>query len=105
MFLVPFLFIIICSEAEVSLFRYVLYLCPGAVYIPPDVAELSAGDAVKVELDPDLFKIAQDDHGGWNDLMAEVYTQLVVYMRCKREAKGWIPCDCPVFFFLFKLTC
>ena len=64
------------SEAVVSLFGYVhvLYSCPGAVYIPPDVAELSAGDAVKVELDPDLFKIAQDDHGGWNDLMAEVHT-------------------------------
>ena len=81
-----------------------LYSCPGAVYIPPDVAELSAGDAVKVELDPDLFKIAQDEHGGWNDLMAEVYTQLVVYMRCKREAMGSIPCDYPDFS-LFKLTC
>ena len=46
----------------------------GAAYIPPDVAELSAGDAVKVELDPDLFKIAQEEHGGWSDLMAEVLT-------------------------------
>ena len=51
-----------------------LYSYTGAEYIPPDVAELSAGDTVRVELDPDLFKIAQEEHGGWNDLMAEVYT-------------------------------
>ena len=50
----------------------VLHSCAGADYIPPDVTELSAGDAVRVELDPDLFKIAQEDHGGWNNLMAEV---------------------------------
>ena len=36
------------------------------------MVELSAGDAVKVELDPDLFRIAQEEHGGWNDMMAEV---------------------------------
>ena len=36
------------------------------------MAELSAGDAVRVELDPDLFKITQEEHGGWSDLMAEV---------------------------------
>ena len=46
--------------------------CSGAPYLPPNPSELSAGDAVRVELDPDLFKIAQEDHGGWNDLMAEV---------------------------------
>ena len=45
---------------------------PGATYIPSDKLELSAGDTVRVELDPDLFKIAQEQHGGWNDAMAEV---------------------------------
>ena len=55
----------------------VLYLCTGVAYIPPDVAELSAGDPVTVELDPDLFKIAQEEHGGWSDLMAEVTAYLV----------------------------
>lgn len=57
--------------------------CAGATYIPPDESELSAGDAVKVELDPDLFKIAQEEHGGWNDAMAEVRTV------CERE---WMLC-------------
>ena len=38
------------------------------------MSEVSAGDAVRVELDPDLFKIAQEEHGGWNDGMAEVRT-------------------------------
>ncbi len=33
---------------------------------------LAAGDPVKVQADPDLFKIAQEDHGGWDDVMAEV---------------------------------
>ena len=33
---------------------------------------LCAGDTAQVQLDPDLFKIAQQDHGGWNDAMAEV---------------------------------
>jgi hypothetical protein len=35
-----------------------------------------------VELDPDLFKIAQDDHGGWNDLMAEVHVH--VHAACRK---------------------
>ena len=39
----------------------------------PVVHELSAGDGVRVELDPELFKVAQEDHGGWEDFMAEVY--------------------------------
>ena len=44
----------------------------GSQYIPPESPILSAGDAVRVELDPDVFKIAQEEHGGWNDRMAEV---------------------------------
>ena len=44
----------------------------GAPYIPCEHEELSAGDTVQVMLDPDLFRIAQEDHGGWNDRMAEV---------------------------------
>ena len=36
-------------------------------------SELSAGDAVRVELDPELFRAAQVDHGGWEDYMAEVH--------------------------------
>ena len=34
--------------------------------------EVRAGDGVRVELDPGLFKAAQEDHGGWEDYMAEV---------------------------------
>ena len=44
----------------------------GAPYIPPATSELSTGDIVKIEVDPDIFKIAQEEHGGWNDMMAEV---------------------------------
>ena len=33
---------------------------------------LCAGDGVRIELDPEVFKQAQEDHGGWNDTMAEV---------------------------------
>ena len=51
-----------------------MFHCSGGTYIPPDHSQLSAGDAVKVELDPDLLKIAQEEHGGWNDAMAEVRT-------------------------------
>ena len=32
----------------------------------------AAGDVVKVELDPDVLKLLQEGHGGWNDLMFEV---------------------------------
>ena len=45
----------------------------GAPYIPCEHEELSAGNTVQVMLDPDLFRIAQEDHGGWNDRMAEVW--------------------------------
>ena len=34
--------------------------------------ELAAGDHVKVELDPDVWKRMQQGHGEWNDRMAEV---------------------------------
>ena len=47
--------------------------CTGEVCVPPAVCELSAGDGVRVELDPELFKIAQEDHGGWENFMAEVH--------------------------------
>ena len=44
----------------------------GEEYDPAVVRGLSAGDGVRVELDPGLFKIAQEEHGGWSDVMAEV---------------------------------
>lgn len=34
--------------------------------------DVSAGASVMVQIDPDVFKIAQEEHGGWNDDMAEV---------------------------------
>lgn len=37
-----------------------------------NMAKISAGDSVMVLMDPDLFKMAQLDYGGWNDNMAEV---------------------------------
>ena len=41
---------------------------------------MSAGDAVMVQADPDVFKLAQDGHGGWNDRMAEVSHYTVVLL-------------------------
>lgn len=46
----------------------------GKVDGPTAARELSAGDGVRVELDPGLFKVAQEEHGGWEDYMAEVQT-------------------------------
>ena len=58
-----------------------LILSPtGEVYSPLVVRELSAGDGVRVELDPELFKVAQEDHGGWEDFMAEVYMYTLIYV-------------------------
>ena len=37
-----------------------------------DSPEISAGDSVMVTMDPDMFKLAQQDYGGWDDSMAEV---------------------------------
>ena len=34
--------------------------------------EVTAGDFVMVQLNPDDFKLYQDGHGGWTDQMAEV---------------------------------
>ena len=41
-------------------------------YCPPERPQISAGDSVVVQLDPDVFMQAQQGHGGWNDGMAEV---------------------------------
>ena len=63
---------LLAFQVHTSLLLTFVLCCSGAPYLSPSPSELSAGDAVRVELDPDLFKIAQEDHGGWNDLMAEV---------------------------------
>ena len=49
-----------------------MFVVTGAPYEPPKDGEFSAGDTVKVELDPDVWKLMQNGHGGWNDLMANV---------------------------------
>ena len=33
---------------------------------------LAAGDTVKVELDVEVLKLMQEQHGGWNDTMSSV---------------------------------
>ena len=38
----------------------------------PSSTGVRAGDGVRVELDPEVFKAAQEEHGGWGDHMAEV---------------------------------
>ena len=52
--------------------RYGIVVPSGKPYTPCQWEELSAGDTVQVRCDPDVFRIAQEDHGGWNDRMAEV---------------------------------
>ena len=44
----------------------------GAPYEPPQKTVLAAGDRIKVELNPDVWKVMQEGHGGWNDLMSVV---------------------------------
>ena len=44
----------------------------GAPYEPPKHREFAAGDRVKVELDPEVWQLLQNGHGGWNDMMAMV---------------------------------
>ena len=59
-----------------------MFVIAGAPYEPLREEEFSAGDTVKVELDPDVWKLMQNGHGGWNDLMGmvrlSVYRNLVV---------------------------
>ena len=50
------------------------------MYSPPAVHQLRAGDGVRVELDPEVFRAAQNDHGGWEDYMAEVHVRLSTCM-------------------------
>ena len=48
----------------------------GAEYEPPKGTLLAAGDRIKVELDPDVWKRMQEGHGGWNELMSVVSRSL-----------------------------
>ena len=50
----------------------VLNASTGVVYEPPRETILAAGDRIKVELNPDVWKVMQEGHGGWNDLMSVV---------------------------------
>ena len=49
-----------------------MFVIVGAPYEPSREEEFAAGDSVKVELDPDVWKLMQNGHGGWNDLMSMV---------------------------------
>ena len=49
-----------------------MFVIVGAPYGPSSEGEFAAGDSVKVELDPDVWKLMQNGHGGWNDRMSMV---------------------------------
>ena len=49
-----------------------MFVIVGAPYEPSREGEFVAGDSIKVELDPDVWKLMQNGHGGWNDLMGMV---------------------------------
>ena len=49
-----------------------MFVIAGAPYEPLKEGEFAAGDSVKVELDPDVWKLMQNGHGGWNDRMSMV---------------------------------
>ncbi len=55
-------------------------MCPGAPAPASNPEHISAGDLVRVELEPDVFKAVQEGHGGWNELMLEVCVCV-----CERE--------------------
>ena len=49
-----------------------MFVIVGAPYGPSSEGEFVAGDSIKVELDPDVCKLMQNGHGGWNDRMSMV---------------------------------
>ncbi len=51
---------------------YCAYILTVGAPTPSDNDSISAGDCCAVELDPDMFKLALQSHGGWEDEMAEV---------------------------------
>ena len=55
----------------------------GYQYPAPPENEISAGDAVVARVDPDVFKFAQEDHGGWFDDMAEVNSPQLAYIASR----------------------
>ena len=58
-----------------------MYLLAGQ---PPEkyCPTICSGDLVEVEQDVEIFRMMQEEHGGWNDEMAnvmEVYTCMYMY--------------------------
>lgn len=47
---------------------------------------LAAGDHVTVELDPELWRMMQSNHGGWNDRMAQVHVLTRLYLVLVQNA-------------------
>ena len=40
---------------------------------------ISTGDFVGIELDPEVFRAMHEDHYGWSNLMLDVSTDRVMY--------------------------
>ncbi len=64
-----------CVTASCGGYYYPSHLPVLGVAGPFDKTHTCAGDPVIVQVDPDLFRLAQEDHGGWSDTMAEVRIQ------------------------------
>ena len=62
----------------------------GAAVTVFDEEEIVAGDIVKVELDPDVFKMMHEAALLWNDTLSQVIRVLIVYYTYHR-----IPSECP----------
>ena len=56
-----------CSSVEL-----ICLIIAGAPYEAPSQTTFAAGDRIKVDLNPDVWKRLQEGHGGWNDIMASV---------------------------------
>lgn len=69
--------------------RTAIYTDPLLTYLKCDqdtqTHKLVTGDVVTLELDFEIVKLLQQDHGGWNDMMAEV---------CGLELSLVLMCDC-----------
>ncbi|CAI8023106.1 E3 ubiquitin-protein ligase mib1 [Geodia barretti] len=78
-----------CVESTAGGYCYIHHLpVMGVMYVGPlDHQQLSAGDVVKIELETEVLKLMQADHGGWNDAMATVrgLTGVVSYIHCDRD--------------------
>ena len=71
-----------CVYYEKSIYGTLIYADPLLTSLEHDQDtrshKLVTGDVITLELDIEIVKLLQEDHGGWNDIMAEVHNYSTV---------------------------